>query len=93
MAQAAALRTELDRRHAAVGTLAARRTAIVADQDRVRQNLGAIPANSELARRYLAQLQQQETQLAALQSQTEAAQRLADEADAALKDFIATLAL
>ncbi len=93
MSQAAGLRTELDRRNTAARALADRRAAIVADQDRVRKNLAAVPANSELQRRYLSQLQQQETQLATLQAQAETAQRAADDADAALRDYLATLTL
>ena len=93
MTRAAALRTELDRRNAALRGLADRRSAVAADQDRVRKNLAAVPANSELQRRYLGQLQQQEAQIAALQTQADAAQRAVDEAEAALKDYLATLTL
>ena len=93
MTRAAGLRTELDRRSTALRGLADRRATVVADQDRVRKNLAAVPANSELQRRYLGQLQQQETQLATLQAQADAAQRAVDDADAALKDYLATLTL
>lgn len=93
MMRAAELRGELDRRSVAVKAVSDRRAAIVADQDRLRQNLGAVPTNSELSRRYLGQLQQQETQLAGLQTQAEAAQRAIEEADAALKDYLAGLTL
>lgn len=93
LTRAAGLRAELDRRQAVVRGIAERRGSIVADQDRLRQNLGAVPANSELARRYLAQLQQQETQLDALRTQADAAQRAAEEADTAQKEFLAALAL
>lgn len=93
LVRAAGLQTELERRNAAVRALADRRAAIVTDQDRVRKNLAAVPANSELQRRFLGQLQQQETQLATLQAQADTAQRAADDADAALKDYLATLTL
>ncbi len=93
MTRAAALRTDVDQRTAAVRTITDRRAAIVADQDRVRQNLGAVPSNSELQRRYLTQMQQQENQLATLQTQADAARQAADEADTALKTFLATLTL
>lgn len=63
------------------------------DQDRVRANLVAVPANSELQRRYLGQMQQQETQLATLETQADAAQQAVDDADAALKQYLATLTL
>ena len=65
----------------------------MADQDRVRANLAAVPANSELQGRYLGQMQQQETQLAALQTQADAAQQAVDDADAALKQYLANLTL
>ncbi len=93
MTRAAGLRIELDRRSAAARALADRRAAVVADQDRVRKNLAAVPANTELQRRYLGQLQQQEAQLASLQAQAEAAQRAADDAEGVLKDYLATLTL
>lgn len=93
MTQAAGLRTELDRRNAALRGLADRRAALVADQDRVRKNLAAVPANSELQRRYLGQLQQQEAQLATLQAQADAAQRAVDDADAVLKAYLEVLTL
>ena len=59
----------------------------------MRKNLAAVPTNSELQRRYLDRLQQQETQLATLQAQAEAAQRAVDDADAALRDYLAALTL
>ena len=93
MTRAAGLRTELDRRNTTAHALMDRRAAIVADQDRVRKNLAAVPANSEPQRRYLGQLQQQETQLATLQAQAEAAQRAVDDADAALREYLAALTL
>ena len=90
--RAAAMRGELDRRTAALTDLVARRVSIVEDQDRLRRNLAAVPAG-DLQRRYIAQLQAQETDLAALSSQIDAAQRAAGQADAALKDFLGTLTL
>jgi hypothetical protein len=88
MTRAAALRTELDRRNAAVKESRERRDRVVADQARIRENLGAVPSNSELQRRYLAQLQQQENDLAGLAAQLDAAQRAAAEAEAAWKAFV-----
>ncbi len=93
MTRAAGLRTELERRSAALRRLAERRVAVMADQDRVRANLAAVPANSELQRRYLGQMQLQDSQLATLQAQSDAAQQAVDEADAALKQYLATLSL
>jgi len=81
-------RAELDRKQAVLKTLQDRRTTIVTDQDRLRANLTAVPAQSELQRRYLAQMLAQENELATLQTQTAAAQSAADQADTALKDAL-----
>ncbi len=86
------LRTDLDRKTDAVKALIARRTTIHADQDRLRANLLAVPAQSELQRRYLAQMSQQETELSALQEQVTAAQTAANNADSALKDALSNFA-
>ena len=86
------LRTDLDRKTDAVKALQARRTVIVTDQDRLRANLQAVPAQSELQRRYLAQMLQQETELSSLQAQEAAAQKIANDADAVLKDAILNFA-
>ena len=93
LARAAALRTELDRRTAAAADVRARQAAIVADQDRLRRNLGAVPSGSVLQGQYLAALQKQEASLTDLAAKGEAAQRAADEADSALKDYIGALTL
>lgn len=93
LARAAALRTELDRRTAMAADARARQAAIVADQDRLRRNLGAVPSGSVLQGKYLAALQKQEADLTALAAQGEAAQRAVDEADAALKDYLGGLTL
>ena len=93
LTRAGALRTELDRRTAAVEDLAKRQAAIVTDQDRLRRNLAAVPAGSELQRRYLTGMQKQETDLAALVTQSETATKAVTEADTALKDFLAGLTL
>ena len=93
MTRAAALRAELDRRNTALKQLRERRDRIVADQERIRSNLAAVPPNSELQRRYLAQLQQQENDFAALTTQTDAAQRAVLEAEGAWKGFVLALTL
>ena len=93
MTRAATLRTELDRRAVALKELRDRRGEMVADQDRIRRNLAAVPVNSELQRRYLAQLQQQENDLGTLGTQTDAAQRGVSEAEGALKAFIGSISM
>lgn len=93
LTRAGALRAELDRRHTTADDVEHRRAAIVADQNRVRQNLGAVPNGSELQRRYLGILQRQENDLAALATQADSAGRAMMEADGALKDFLGGLTL
>ncbi len=92
LGQAIALRTELDRRAGVLKGLRDARAGVVADQERVRSNLGAVPANSELQRRYLGLLQQQENELAALVGQTDAAQRAVTQADDAWKAYLQSMA-
>ncbi len=93
LTRAGTLRTELDRRTGIVDDLGKRQAAVVADQDRLRRNLGVVPAGSELQRRYFASLQKQENDLAALATQADAASRAVTEADAVLKDFLGGLTL
>ena len=85
----AALRADLDRKNDGQRVLRERRAAILADQDRLRSNLGPVPSNSELQRRYLGQMQAQETELDRLGVQEAAASRAVNEADTALKDAVA----
>ena len=85
----ASLRADLDRKTDAQRVLRERRTAILLDQDRLRSNLGAVPSGSELQRRYLGQMQAQETELDRLGVQEAAANRAVNEADTALKDAVA----
>jgi hypothetical protein len=89
----AALRADLDRKHDALHENAQKQAAIVTDQARVRANLGAVPANSEMQRNYLAQLAAQEKLLAALRADQEDLQHQVQAADAAFKDAVASLNL
>ena len=93
LGRAGVLKAELERRVAAVKELVARRAEVVADQGRVRSNLGAVPGGSELQRRYLGQLQAQETELSGLGAQIDAGRRGVAEAEGALRGFVAGLAL
>ena len=93
LTRAGALRAELDRRKGGADDLKQRRAAIVADQDRVRQNLAAVPNGSEQQRRYLGLLQKQENDLSALATQIDSAGQAVTEADGALKEFLGGLTL
>lgn len=93
LSRGADLRRALDQANSALRTLQDRTARIVTDQGRIRQNLAAVPTNSELARRYLSTLQQQETELAALLTQSEAAQRAVTEAEGTWKAYVQALTL
>jgi len=91
--RAAELKREIDRRQAALGEIEGRRKAIVEEQSRIRDNIARVPANSDLARRYLAKLNEQETELEKLEGERAAAARRVEEAKKALADYVATVKL
>ncbi|WP_178131194.1 DUF4139 domain-containing protein, partial [Reyranella sp. CPCC 100927] len=67
------------------------RTRIAQEQQRIRENLKSVPANSDLQRRYLATLDKQETELETLARQRADAEKAVDTARAALEAYIKTL--
>ncbi len=69
------------------------RKRIFEEQTRIRNNLGRIPSNSDLYRRYLKKLNQQEDALERLDRDTAEAQAKVDAAQDALTDYIAGLKL
>ncbi|TXL70460.1 hypothetical protein FHP25_34620 [Vineibacter terrae] len=69
----------------------AQRTRIAQEQQRIRDNLKSVPANSDLQRRYLATLDRQETELETLAKQRADAEKAVDTARAALEAYIRTL--
>ena len=89
--RAAALRAEVERRQEAVSEAESRIESITRDQARVRENLRAVPANSELQRNYLRQMQSQETDLATLRENLKASTRAVREAEVALRDYLGAL--
>ncbi|MFD2262073.1 DUF4139 domain-containing protein [Lacibacterium aquatile] len=70
-----------------------RQESLANDQERLRENLGAVPANSDLAKRYLKQLSDSEDQIGKQVAAEENAQKAHTTAKAALDDFIAKLDL
>jgi hypothetical protein len=64
---------------------------IVQDQVRVRENLGSVPANSDLQRRYLGMLDQQENDLQNLSKKHDEAQKAVDSAHEALRAYVSKL--
>jgi chromosome segregation ATPase len=67
------------------------RKEIVDEQGRLRENLGKVPANSDLQRRYLATLDKQETDLEGIAKRKADAQKAVDAAREALRTYIAQL--
>jgi hypothetical protein len=89
----AALRRDVDREQQALGEAESQRTTIHAEQDRIRQNLGRVPATSDLHQRYLDMLKQQEDQLQALARHTRETQARLRAARDRLAEAIARLEL
>lgn len=67
--------------------------ALSAEQKRLRDNLGAVPSNSDLAKRYLKQMGESEDQIAKETIAKENAQKAQVTAKAALDEYIAKLDL
>jgi Domain of unknown function (DUF4139) len=71
--------------------LDADRQQIVQEQARLRDNLGRVPANSDLQRRYLATLDKQETDLEALAKRRGEAEKAVETARDALRTYVSQL--
>jgi len=85
------LRHAVDQHQRRLEQLIQGRTRIFEEQKRIRDNLGRIPSNSDLYRRYLEKLNQQEDALERLDQDTAVAQAEVDAAQDALTDYIAGL--
>ncbi|MFO1049793.1 MAG: hypothetical protein U1E52_18080 [Geminicoccaceae bacterium] len=70
-----------------------RRGKVVGDQERLRENLAAVPANSDLSRRYLAALATSEDELAALGSRLDGLRADLDAARSSRAAFVRGLQL
>lgn len=91
--RAAELRSAVSRAEVEGTRLGEAAEAVVTDQGRVRDNLRAVPANSDLYRDYLARLRAQEAELAALRTRKAAADKEAERASTVLRDYLAKLRL
>lgn len=69
----------------------AKRQQVEQEQARVRENLGSVPANSDLQKRYLGMLDKQETELDGLTQQKADAEKAADAAREALRTYVSKL--
>ena len=86
-----ALRQDLATRRGEVARLRKEQDDIERDQERLRRNLGAVPAGDALHRRLLGQLDADETRLATLRQSMEQASLGAERAQKALADAVANL--
>lgn len=91
--QVQAINTRLDTAQKEVSSRRDARSATEAEQKRLRDSLPAVPANSDLARRYLKDLTAVEDKLAEQQKGIEAMQAVATAAKKELDDFLAALTI
>jgi hypothetical protein len=84
-------RAQLAAKEAVLSQKTAERSRIVEDQARLRENLKAVPAGSDLAKRYLKRMNDQEERLLALEGEIAAAQAEVGVARAALAAEIKAL--
>jgi hypothetical protein len=87
----AAMQAEVDKHDRAAKDAVQQRDSIAKDQDRLRQNLSSVPANSDLAKRYLATMKTQEDRIDQLRTAEDDAKQKLTAARDALADAIAKL--
>lgn len=93
LAHVAELRRALATREQTVSTLESERGTLVADEDRLRKNLTAVPQGSELASRYLASLAAAEDRIGEIDRNLTAARAAVVQARKELADYVASLSL
>ena len=86
-------RAEVAAKETTLGQRTAERARILEDQTRIRENLKAVPANSDIARKYLARLGEQEERLTALDAEIAAAESAVNAAREALAAEIRALSI
>ncbi len=91
LAQLQSLKADLAQAERSLDATQYEQARIVDDQERLRQNLAAVPSDSDLGRRYLKQLSEQEDSLDSLRSAEADQRRAVVQARQALRDFIAGL--
>ncbi|WP_431855430.1 DUF4139 domain-containing protein [Azospirillum sp.] len=88
LGRVAALRTAVAERERRVGAVERERDEVIKDQARLRENLGPLPPNSDLARRTAAKMGEAETQLERLAKDLATARKDVDEARRTLADAV-----
>jgi hypothetical protein len=91
IAELAELRRAIDEQRRRLEQLGGQRGRIFEEQKRIRDNLGRVPSNSDLQRRYLKKLDQQENRLERLEIETAEAQDALNQAEDRLSERIAKL--
>ncbi|MDH3474163.1 MAG: DUF4139 domain-containing protein, partial [Rhodospirillales bacterium] len=91
IAELAELRRAIDEQRRGLEQLGGQRDRIFDEQKRIRDNLGRVPSNSDLQRRYLKKLDQQENRLERLEIETAEAQEALNQAEDRLSERIAQL--
>lgn len=92
-AMIAELKRAVEHRQEDLDRIEGERARLVEEQVRLRENLQAVPPDTDLHRRYLASLDRQEDQLEALAERRAAADLALREARAALSDYLSGLEL
>lgn len=87
------LRATLADKRRELADLEAEISQIIADQNRIRENLKSVPAESDLQRRYLETLNQQEDRLIALRDQSAKLRAEVKQAENAVSVFVGQLTL
>lgn len=86
-----ALQADVARQQQRLAQFDNERESIVSDQERLRGNLGSVPRESDLYKRYLAKLEEQENAIERLAKDRDAANQALTAARQALSEFIARL--
>jgi hypothetical protein len=89
----AELKQEIERLQGEINATNAERDRLFAEQERIRQNLAAVPEGSDLQRRYLATLAEQEDRLTAIGQRLGQLQNELTTAQKALDDYVGTVTL
>jgi hypothetical protein len=87
------MRRDIDTAEAEMSTALSERERIFREQERIRENLKSVPERSDIAQRYLTQLNQQEDQLDALNARVKDAEERRDAARARLADYVGEIEL
>jgi chromosome segregation ATPase len=91
--KAAEFQAAVDAAQTKVNTLKKEREEIDRDQTRIRNNMGSVDRNSDLYKRYVAKLTEQETRVEALTGEQTAAEQAVQNAKAKLDQYVSSLSV